>query len=77
MNIDLIGHIFYAFIFIGNKGLASQKLHGWVFRFIGEFGWVGIGLALDLSSIWFWGIIFSLTDLYGFYNWRKNEKASL
>jgi hypothetical protein len=71
--IDTLGHIFYAILLAGMVCLAAGWRIGWWFRIIGELGWVGLGLALGLSSIVIWGLIFVAIDLYGNYKWAINE----
>jgi hypothetical protein len=68
-DLDFIGHIGYAFIFIGMLFLASQSIWGWAFRFVGEIIWVGLGVALGLTSIWAWGFLFMCIDSMAFVNW--------
>lgn len=75
--IDLLGHVFYVFIFAGILLLARKRVSGWVFRFIGEVGWMLLGVALGMSSVVIWGIIFTVMDLYGFWSWRKSAAAAL
>lgn len=71
-TVDILGHIAYIFILVGMILLTQKYAFGFAFRFLGELGWVLIGFYLGLSSIWFWGILFMVTDSYGFWNWNKN-----
>lgn len=73
--IDLLGHVFYLCLFLGMYLLAKKKKVGWFFRFVGELGWTSLGLALGLSSIVIWGIIFMVIDAFGYYHWRKHENT--
>ena len=72
LNIDLLGHLFYATILIGMIGVSWKSRYGWAFRFAGELGWVWIGIVLDLSSIYSWGIIFMMVDLYSYWSWTTD-----
>lgn len=72
--IDVLGHIGYVFITIGILLLTRKNIWGWLFRWMGEFIWLIIGILLDMSSIWSWGLIFLGLDIYGFYSWKKIEK---
>ena len=69
--LDLLGHTFYACLAFGMFLLAKKSRWGWVFRFVGEAGWIGIGVVLEMSSIWIWGILFLCMECYGFWSWSK------
>jgi hypothetical protein len=71
--IDVIGHIGYVFIAAGILGLGLKHKWGWIARFIGEMIWVGIGIHMGMSSIWFWGSIFLVMDVCGYIVWRGDE----
>lgn len=73
--IDLYGHFSYLFILVGMVLLSHRHSIGFVLRFIGELGWVTIGIVLGMTSIWSWGILFMLNDLYGFTKWKSNEDS--
>jgi len=70
---NLFGHIAYIFIVIGMILLSYKRWEGWLFRFVGEFVWMFIGLYLGMSSIWFWGLVFILIDLYGAILWKSGR----
>ena len=70
---DLLGHVSYAFIALGMLLLAKKNILGWVSRFTGEAGWLIVGWAIDMSSIWSWGLLFLFIEVYGFYSWRKDR----
>lgn len=69
MSINKIGHIGYLFIIFGMLLLAEQNTYGWVMRAIGEAIWLVVGIRMQMSSMWFWAVIFILLDIYGFYQW--------
>ena len=69
--IDLLGHIGYIFIASGMYLLSQKDGLGWVCRFMGEMLWVGIGLYINMTSIWVWGVVFMIIDLYGLMTWRR------
>jgi hypothetical protein len=73
---DMLGHVGYAFLFLGMILLARQHMLGWLFRLSGEAIWVVIGIGLSLTSVWFWGSIFMCIDAYGYWKWRKNEQTT-
>lgn len=70
--LDFFGHIFYALLFMGMIALAWKKPIGWVLRFIGELGWLFVGIGLGLSSVIVWDSIFLVCEVYGLYQWKKN-----
>jgi hypothetical protein len=70
---DQLGHLFYAFIFIGTYLVAQKKRIGWVLRFAGEASWCVIGVQMGMSSIWLWGVVFLFNDAFGYYKWRDPE----
>jgi len=72
INIDILGHIGYAFIFIGLVLLTHKNRFGWICRLLGETLWIGIGFSLGMTSIWIWGTIFVCVDAAGWMKW-KNE----
>lgn len=69
--------MFYVFIFAGILLLAQKRQLGWVMRFIGEVGWMLLGIALGMSSVVIWGVIFTIMDLYGYWSWRKDAHAAV
>lgn len=71
--IDFFGHIGYLTIFIGVVLLSRHHPWGWIFRLVGEVIWFGVGIALGLSSVWMWGIVFICMDIYGWYKWRQEN----
>ncbi len=70
--LDFFGHIGYFLLVIGQLCLTKKYIVGWILRFCGELTWTIIGLIMNMSSIWIWGIIFMFVDLKGFINWKKN-----
>lgn len=66
---DFLGHAGYISIIAGLILLARQNKWGWVFRFVGDMLWFLIGFLIDMSSLWFWGGIFLMIDLWGWYKW--------
>jgi hypothetical protein len=70
---DYVGHISYSFVALGLLLLARKNILGWVCRFIGEVGWLLIGWAINMSSLWFWGSIFLVLEVYGFQSWWRDR----
>ena len=75
-GLDIAGHFGYAFIALGMFLIAQKSAWGFALRFTGEVIWLGVGLALGMSSIWTWGILFLFIDGYGFIKWRRENAAS-
>jgi hypothetical protein len=75
-TIDLFGHLFYAFIALGMLLLAYKSKWGWVSRFVGELGWLWIGVEMEMSSIWSWGALFLVIECYGFWSWTRKSTPS-
>lgn len=72
--IDFLGHIFYSCVLIGTVLIGWKNKWGWLVRGAGEAGWIGIGFALDLSSIWLWGFAFLAMELWNFGVWHYEDK---
>lgn len=71
--IDIIGHVGYFFVFFGTVALARKRKIGWIMRIIGAAIWLGIGVVLGMTSLWFWESAFIVADLYGFIRWKPKE----
>ncbi len=66
---DRLGHVAYVLLFAGQALLALHCPEaGWPLRAMGETAWVGIGLAMRMTSIALWGSLFLLIDLYGAFS---------
>ena len=74
--VDLIGHVFYALIFLGDHLLGKRSVWGWICKVIGNFGWLFIGLYLELSSLWFWAAVFMGLQIYHYSEWRKDANKN-
>ena len=75
--IDILGHLFYAFIFLGLLLLNTKNKWGWICRIIGEIGWLCLGFELELTSLVFWGVLFVLLDIRGFIKWHKEKETKV
>lgn len=74
MNIpDILGHTFYFFIFLGMLSISRKEISGWWLRIAGNLGWIGLGLKLEMSSIYLWGLIFVFIDFVGLIGWTIDE----
>ena len=70
------GHFGYAFIAFGMYLLARKNILGWISRFVGEVTWLAIGWAIEMDSIWSWGMVFLVMEIYGFTSWYRNKDES-
>jgi len=73
MTIDIFGWIFSLVYMVGNIMIAKKHNTGWLFRIVGASGWIWVGCAVGLTSIWFIEGTAVITSIYGYYNWRKDE----
>jgi len=71
--LDIAGHFAYASIALGMWRLGKKDKRGWILRFVGELGWIAVGLLMGYTSIWMWGILFLGIDIKGYYEWWKWE----
>jgi len=74
VNPDLVGHIGYFSIIAGTMLVAWKDIRGWWPRMFGDVIVATMGVMLGVSSIWLWGSVFLLLDIYGYRKWKK-EKA--
>ena len=75
--IDLFGHLSYAAVMVGLILLARQNNYGWIVKLVGDLGWVGLGIAMGMSSIIVWGSLFVILDIAGWEKWRQIDAADL
>lgn len=68
--LDAAGHLAYGFLVVGHLALAHRRRVGFLLRFGGSVGWLVLGVALGLSSVWFWSAVFAAGDLYGWARWH-------
>lgn len=73
--LDAFGHVGYTMLAIGMLLIARGKALGWAFRLIGEFIWLVIGIYLGMSSMWIWGGVFLVIDLFGLINARRKSNV--
>jgi|DEB0MinimDraft_6_1074348.scaffolds.fasta_scaffold159614_2 hypothetical protein len=69
--LDVFGHIGYLLLATGMFLLARKNILGWAFRGAGEAIWLFIGVEMNMSSIWFWGIVFLALEIHGFSSWKR------
>ena len=72
-GLDILGHVFYIWLVAGQILVARKSKWGFLFRAAGGLGWFALGVAMGMTSIWIWSMIFSSIDMYGFWKWRMNE----
>ena len=71
--IDFFGHLFYLSIMGGQALLTHSMRIGWGLRLTGDAGWAALGAIMGMSSIFVWGVMFTILDLYGFYEWKPEQ----
>lgn len=71
--VDTVGHFAYASVVLGQLFIARKNQAGFVARIVGEGILAGVGYFLNQSHIVVWCSVFMLMDLYGLWNWSKNE----
>jgi hypothetical protein len=74
-EIDFFGFCFYAFIFAGMWFLKHKVSIGWIYRLVGEIGWFGIGIYINMPSIWVCSLFFAWLDYQGFFHWEQEDKS--
>ena len=72
-NPDTYGHLFYATILIGTFLISRKRKTGWLYRVVGDVGWVAIGYLIGMYSIVAWSAVFALNDLRGYFLWKWKE----
>ena len=68
---DLLGHIGYLLVVVGTLMIARKDIRGWWPRMVGDVFIVSMGLLLGVSSLWIWGTVFLLIDIFGYRKWKR------
>lgn len=69
--IDLLGHVAYLFLMTGTYLVGRNNGIGWGVRAVGDVVWMGLGVAMGLSSIWLWSGVFLMIDISAWSKWRR------
>jgi hypothetical protein len=69
-NPDIAGHIAYIFIVLGIYLIGRRKRIGLLSQAVGCVIWVGVGIALELSSAIIWNIVIGLVSVHAYLNWK-------
>ncbi len=72
--LDVLGHIGYLCLALGMFLLARKVIWGWAARGTGEAIWLLIGVEIQMSSIWVWGVIFLIMEVYGYCLWKNGTQ---
>jgi len=72
---DVLGHVFYALLVVGNWLIGNKKIWGFAFYFVANLGWLWIGWEIGMTSIWFWEIIFVALAARNFWKWRQDAQS--
>lgn len=73
--IDLLGHFAYALIIAGTFFIGKKKAIGWLLKITGDLIWLSIGIAIGLSSVWFWETIFIIQSGYFLRQWCLDDQS--
>jgi nicotinamide riboside transporter PnuC len=73
--LDFLGHVGYVLILAGMVLISRRSAVGWFLRLLGEVTWLGIGVAMDMSSMVVWGAVFTALDGYSWVTWTRTERA--
>lgn len=73
--IDLLGHIGYVFLILGQWLLTKKSAAGWLVRLGGQAIWIVLGILLGLTSCVIWGIVFVVLDIQGYKEWKRDGEA--
>lgn len=65
---DIIGHVGYFILIVGLILIGNRKTIGWPIKMVGEIIWVFLGFWMGMTSIWMWGLVFTVVS---FFTWRK------
>ncbi len=67
MILDLLGHAAYVLLMLGTILVAKvpRCRRGWALRMSGTATWMGIGVAMAMSSIYLWSLVFLAIDAFG------------
>ena len=70
-TLDLFGHAGYILLLVGQLLITKKRKIGFLIRLVGELGWGVIGLALGMSSIVIWSLVFAVVEVVGWVRWRR------
>jgi len=70
---DAIGHLSYILILTGTLFIHNKNRIGWIFRLLGDIGWVWIGWNISFTSAMIWSSVFAVLEIRGFYMWSKDS----
>jgi len=71
---DAVGWIGNIFFVLGGILLARKKVSGFLSNGVGNICYIAQGIIVGTYSLWVLSIILTSINLYGVYNWRKNER---
>lgn len=71
--IDSIGWVGNIFFILGAILLAKKKIFGWSCQMMGNACYLAQGLLVETPSLWALSGILILLNIYGGYQWSKNN----
>ena len=72
--VNLLGCLFYVLILVGTGLVGQRKWQGWALRFVGNLGWLHLGIYLGLWSVVIFETIFIIIDARACRRWRRSAK---
>ncbi len=76
MNIEILGWIATAILLFGYWANAQQKLYSWIIWMIGNSLMLIYAFLINSSSVMFLSIVLIGMNLYGYFNWKRDNKYS-
>ncbi len=65
----MIGHVGYALVMLGTYLIGEQLAVGWGVSILGGLVWLGLGIKMEMTSIWVWESIFLVNALWAWSKW--------
>jgi hypothetical protein len=73
--LDVLGHVGYVLLFIGQWQVGDGKRYGFLLRLAGEVVWVGLGFCMGYTSIWIWSLVFAYVEIRNFRKWNTHTRG--
>tara|TARA_B100000579_G_C22245593_1_gene582481 strand:+ start:85 stop:315 length:231 start_codon:yes stop_codon:yes gene_type:complete len=76
MNVEVLGWIATAILLSGYWANARQKLYSWIIWMIGNSLMLIYAFLINSSSVMFLSIVLIGMNIYGYFNWKRDNKYS-
>lgn len=70
---DIVGHVGYAMLVVGNWMIGNKQIWGFAWYFVANVIWLCIGWHIGMTSIWVWEIVFLILCVRNFLKWRADD----